>query len=370
MQAHTLRTALIIVLPLLAAGAHAADCDANFSASGSFLSGKNFKTTAELPGVRPDDAFQGAYQAVAKEGFRIENADKTARVLTASDTKSSPGRNMPLNVTVEGAGSGARIVLTFALPAGALAPESAVKGGFCKIVAGAAAGQAAGGATPAQAQPPAAAAAQAPASAAAADNAGGPLCLANACLGMTLEQAAALPLVPRKKDAGPALIYNGQRGGVYGLDTKGKPVTLNIIGDVDRAWIGQYQQNVRTLCGAPPYLLAWLPASSGQPIALTFVPVLRDGKTVFVLNKMMRILPHPMSASDRQALEAQSRARYGAALVGYQEGYAIELRNKGVITAPMAVLGPTDLQLKGPTQPDINPALIEQPGCTSKVSID
>jgi hypothetical protein len=356
-------TAMFLLLPLVSAGASAADCDANFTSSGNVLTGQTYRTNAALPGVGADAAFQGAYRYLAQAGWNIERADGTAGVLVALNANAGPGRRMALNVTVEPAGTDSRVTLNYANPAGAFSPEAAIRGEFCKLVAAAAAAPAAG-ARPAGAVPPHAVSAQQNTQAA-----GPALCLANACLGMTLEQAGTLKLRPRGT-SGPAFAPTQERLGMYGIDAKGKLVNIDPNFGIDNAWIRQYAGTVKTLCAGPGTLRAVTSTSDGTPVSLTFVLGLANGKPAYVVNEISRTFPLNMSEPEQRNLETQLRARYGAAFAKAGEPKAQQFLASPDNRQPFVLMTKNDLLLKGVAPPPPGQALLEQPGCSTTVNLD
>ncbi|MEN3366670.1 MAG: hypothetical protein V7606_3944, partial [Burkholderiales bacterium] len=74
---------LAVLMTGLGASAHAfaAPCDETFSSSGNFFTGTVYKTWAELPGIKPDNAYKGAYLYTAKDGWKILQADKDLRII-------------------------------------------------------------------------------------------------------------------------------------------------------------------------------------------------------------------------------------------------------------------------------------------------
>lgn len=228
----------------LSASSHAADCDSNFSSAGNFLSGQQFKTSAQLANVAPDSAFAAVQRHLASQGWAIQHADRTAGVLTAWHAGSRAERPIPLSVTVEDAPGGSKLSLSFSTPGGAFSPAGSVKEEFCKVAAAALAAPAA----PAALQTAAANARVGAVPAGAADISRkavptpvvpGQICLGKACLGMTLEEAGALPLEDfaysnfKASDNGDCLTC----GGAYGINAKGQRIWYSIFGNVDKKWI-------------------------------------------------------------------------------------------------------------------------------------
>jgi hypothetical protein len=362
---------LALLLPFIPIHAQAADCDRNFTTAGSILTGKRYTTVAELPNVTADSAYQSSYQSIAKQGFIIQQSDSSARVITAVDSNSAPGRPAPLNVTVESAQNGATITLTFGTPAGAFAPEGSVKDEFCKIVRAAA--------TPQQELARSVAAeplqrSDDRANAIGRTNAGaGRVCLANACIGMSLEEAAKLNLksVSTTSSAQSNFPHIGNRFGYYGLDAKGKLIAINNSSSIDRAWIRQFLQTMHIMCIPPEQLGAEVSASDGTPIQLGFNLKEQNGKVGYVLFSVRRMLPNNMSASEQSKFVDEVRNRYGRAFIESNDiGRTIKASN-GEIDEGVAMVFPSFVELRGPGTPrGLGAKLMEQPNCSSRIQLD
>jgi hypothetical protein len=362
-------TSVALLLALLPFHAQASDCDSNFASSGSLLTGKTYKTVAELPNVSANSAYQAAYLSIAKQGFIIRQSDSTARVISAQTNNSAPGREAPLNATIESSPTGAIITLIFATPAGAFSPEASVKDEFCKIVQAAAVPQ----------QDTARSAAtqmttsveDKDARNAQTDLGAGKVCLANACIGMSLEEAAKLNLKPSSMKTAPNANFAPiqARFGNYGLDANGKLVGMRSLA-VDRVWIQQFLQTMRTMCQVPFQLNAQVAASDGTPVDLVFVLRKRNGKVEYGLSMISRLLPENMSVAERKNFENEVRQRYGRAYIENASIGKTAAAYNGQISEPAVILNPRSLQLLGPQTPGIAAQLMEQPGCSNKVSLD
>lgn len=362
-------TRTLFLLALLPLHAQASDCDSNFASSGNLLTGKTYKTFAELPDVGANSAYQAAYLSIAKQGFVIRQSDSTARVISAQTSNSARGREALLNATVEPSPKGAVISLTFATPAGAFSPEAGVKDEFCKIVQAAAVPQqeTARAAAPQATSP----ADDRDAPGTRTDTGPGKVCLANACLGMSLEEAAKLNLNPQSTGSVPRASFgpiNG-RSGYYGLDANGKLIGMKSLA-VDRVWIQQFLQTMRTMCQVPTQLGAEITASDGTPIGLVFVLRQRNGKVEYGLYSISRALPENMSATERKNFENEVRHRYGAAFVDSADIRKAAAAYNGSNAEPAVLLSPHHLQLLAPRGPKVDTQLMEQPGCSNKVSLD
>lgn len=352
---------LAFVSALLPLSAEAADCDRNFTSSGNFLSGQIFRTVAELPNVSADSAYDSAYQAIAKQGFSIGHADRNARVISALNSGSRPERQIPLNATIERAQHGATISLNFSTPPGAFASEEGIKAEFCKIVAAAAVERhqdAQPGSSHRQenGMPVFTASANAPR-----------ICLANACIGMTLEEAGKLNLKSTSNPSNFSPINS--RLGYYGLDANGKLIAMN-TSRIDSLWIRQYLQSVRTMCVTPGRLHAETSTSDGTPVRLGFDLTTQYGKVEYVLRSITRGLPDHMSASERKNFENEVRQRYGRAFIETGDIARNVKANNGELGEAVVMLNPSFLELLGPGRPQGTLKLMEQPGCSNKARLD
>lgn len=364
------RLALAFCALAASMSAHAADCDTNFKATGSFLSGEKFATFTELPNIQADSAFTVVQRYFAAEGWTIRHADRAAGVLTAWHSQSRPERPFPLTVTVEPSQAGAKLSLVFVTPGGAFSSTGAIQKEFCQVASVALAASASP-ATPASPidQPGRVQASAAPvlsSRSAPAPAASRRLCLGQACLGMTLEEAASLPLdestLSKFKTS-----TNGDCwacGTAYGLDSKGRRVWYSIPPIADRKWIQQYAQTIKLACviGTPS---AHMKASDGQRIILNFAPATRDGKGVMELVTITRFLPDTMSESQRKAFEQQARERYGSAF------YVMTSLNNPP-RGPFVSVGHDAMAIHGVRQEgnDVNRMQKEQPGCSERTTLE
>jgi hypothetical protein len=117
------------------------DCASNFSVEGNFFKGKVYKTSAELPAVKPEAAFRKAYLFTSANGFTIASSDKEMGVISASQSVSyGEGKSVPLNIQIEPVGNGSKISILYSTSGGVTSPEDAVKKHFCSTIAEAAKG--------------------------------------------------------------------------------------------------------------------------------------------------------------------------------------------------------------------------------------
>lgn len=112
----------------------AAECGGTFSQSGAAFLGKSYKLQVETSS-QPGPVFNGAYRAVVKEGWKVEQSDREAGVITALHSDYlSKGKRLPLSVTIEPTQTGSALTLQFTTPPGVFSAEGDVREGFCKIV--------------------------------------------------------------------------------------------------------------------------------------------------------------------------------------------------------------------------------------------
>jgi hypothetical protein len=129
---------VLLTSVIAANGVLAAQCETNFTSTGSFFAGKTMKTFAI---VEPDQAtaFKGVYKALVSSGWTVTQSDKELGVITATETVSyGNGKTVPLNVVVDKADNGGtKVSLTFTMSGGLAASADSIKSGFCKLIAGA-----------------------------------------------------------------------------------------------------------------------------------------------------------------------------------------------------------------------------------------
>ena len=112
------------------------ECAANFSVSGNFFAGKQYKTSATLPGVRAETAYKKAYASLVKKGYQITHADKDVGMISAAQqvSFSQGGKTAPLNILIEAVPrAGSKITFSFSTAGGLTASGDTVRDEFCKI---------------------------------------------------------------------------------------------------------------------------------------------------------------------------------------------------------------------------------------------
>lgn len=119
-----------------AALADSSQCGGNFTVEGSFFSGKTYKTWADFPGTKPDDAFKKVYAYTVKDGWKVSQADKELGVISASqDVSYGNGKTAPLNLVIEPIANGTKVSMTYSTSGGVTSPDDAVKKHFCVTLA-------------------------------------------------------------------------------------------------------------------------------------------------------------------------------------------------------------------------------------------
>ncbi|CAH0533147.1 hypothetical protein VST7929_01008 [Vibrio stylophorae] len=110
-------------------------CAKNLTVEGSFITGRQFKTTGFVSGTSKNKAYQKVYKHLAMEGWNIVNANKEMGIINASQAVSfGEGETAPLNVMVEPQKGGVDVFVSFAIGGGVSTSKDAVIDAFCKIV--------------------------------------------------------------------------------------------------------------------------------------------------------------------------------------------------------------------------------------------
>ncbi|MES2047428.1 MAG: hypothetical protein V4447_03430 [Pseudomonadota bacterium] len=120
------------------ASAIATSCEDNFAVTGSFFTGKVYKTWSDLPAGKFESAYKGAYLYTLKNGWKLLSSDKDLGVFTVAQAGLlASGKTVPLNVAIEKSDVRTKISITYTTPAGVSSPEDAVKLDFCKTISAA-----------------------------------------------------------------------------------------------------------------------------------------------------------------------------------------------------------------------------------------
>lgn len=130
MRLNTLKNALALTFAfLLGTNAFAQACSDNFTVTGNLITGTTYKSYVELPAIPSDSAWQAAYAQIAKDGWKIERADKSAGIINSQNVNAT--RPMPMNVVVEKQGNGSKVSITYYTPPAASSPQDVVRKFFC-----------------------------------------------------------------------------------------------------------------------------------------------------------------------------------------------------------------------------------------------
>jgi len=183
----------------------------------------------------------------------------------------------------------------------------------------------------------------------------GTLCVEQACLGMTLSAAAALPLAPARF----GFKLDDQRAESYGLDGAGRRVSFADQGEMDGELISQFQARVTTICRFGT-ASARLKVGDAEHILL-FNPAMRNGKGELILTEIAYPLPRKVSDDEVQRLVAQAKARYGAAYAGQ---WTPTVTRPTVALYDQMIMA-RSLVLRLPVE-DVAARLLAQPGCAGK----
>ena len=111
-------------------------CAKNFSVSGSFLSGRKYRSYQDFTGISESKAFTKVAQHIATNGWNIINTDKSLGMITATQgVVGGPGKTVPLNVVVKKTdSSNVRVECVYSLSPGLMTSADGVKDGFCQII--------------------------------------------------------------------------------------------------------------------------------------------------------------------------------------------------------------------------------------------
>jgi hypothetical protein len=183
----------------------------------------------------------------------------------------------------------------------------------------------------------------------------GRLCVDEACLGMTLAEAEALPLAPARY-----AFKLGGKGDHHGLDSSGQRVNYAETGEFDAAVIRQFRSGVATVCSFGS-ATARLTGSDGRQLVLLFVAAMKNGKGELVLSEIGSFLPKQLSEAEVQRVKTEARARYGDA---FSATWSKTITRPDVALYQNRMVGNT-LTLRLPEH-DVGAALMAQPGCAGE----
>ncbi len=111
-------------------------CITNYSVTGEFWLGRQFKTYEDFQKVSKRIAFDVLVSAITSDGFQITNINKDAGIISASQTVSyGNGKTVPLNAIVkDNSTGGARVELVFTVSGGLAVATDALQSKFCKYL--------------------------------------------------------------------------------------------------------------------------------------------------------------------------------------------------------------------------------------------
>jgi hypothetical protein len=111
-------------------------CVANYSTTGGFWAGKQFKTFEAFPTVPPATAFVRIGGEIAANGYQIISSNKDLGIISASNAVVSPdSKTVPLNAVIRNDGNGgSRVELLFSLSTGLVTSADGVQNTFCKLL--------------------------------------------------------------------------------------------------------------------------------------------------------------------------------------------------------------------------------------------
>jgi hypothetical protein len=349
-------TAIAVAIFGSAVPAFAQDCASNFQVGKNKAGGASYSTMAQLPGNSVEQAFQLSQQVVGQEGWKVYQTHPAQYAAFARNSQvTASGKTGELTFSTTATDNGMVLAIVYDNPPGVNSPANAVKDHFCKI-ADSLRKQIA--AAPAPIKQVASANVAGANAAVVHSEPEGKVCLAKACLGMTLSEVAKLALEPAGHtalDFGP----KAPHGGSYGLAPGGSRVNFSNMGSLDSKTMPQFAKSVDTICRFHA-LSASMKASDGQRIVLQFRPTMRNGKAILVVNDIVRYLPPNMSSSELDRFAEAARAQYGSLL---NRSWEVPIK----VTAVQ--LNHDKLRLVAPWE-ELSGKMLEQPGCSPKVSLE
>lgn len=352
------QAAIVAALFGATAPALAQDCLSNFQVGKNKAGGASYSALAQLPGNNVGQAFQLSQQVVGQEGWKVYQTvpEQNAGFARNSQVTAS-GKTGELTFSTAATDNGMVFAIVYDNPAGVNSPERAVKDHFCKIAESLRKQIAAAPMAPAAKS----AGGQVAGSSATIVQSGSErkVCLAKACLGMTVEEVAKLdvqlPAGVPKFEYGPKVVS----GNSYGIAPNGSRVEFSNIGTFDAKTLAGFGKGVDRICRFHSATVL-MKASDGQRITISFRPEFRDGKAILAVNDITRYLPPNMSESELQRFADAARGQYGDLL-----NRTWETLNK-VTTVQ---LDHSKLRLVSPYT-ELSGKMLEQPGCSAKVSLD
>lgn len=187
------------------------------------------------------------------------------------------------------------------------------------------------------------------------------MCIAQACLGMTVQDATSLPLLDVPSHLKMAFKSDSLQG--HGLDKQGRRVWIG-TGNFERRSIQEYAQRVHTTC-AVEHKTAWLQSSDGNKVFVRFTPAMVQGRGTLVVTEITRVLGPSMNDAQYAALADQARKRYGAAF----SEQPVRLATHPTAWLDFGFSHGRVLELAMPVV-DQKQAMLSQPGCGAPPSLD
>lgn len=350
--------AIAAAICAFAAPAFAQDCVGNFQVGKNKAGGASYSAVAQLPGKNVEQAYLLSQQVVGQEGWKVYQTfpAQYAGFARNSQTTAS-GKTGELTFTTAVGNDGMILAIVYDNPPGVNSPERAVKDHFCKIaeslrkqIAAAPAAAPATHVASGRVSGSNAAVVETPAT--------GKLCLAGACLGMTVAEASKLKL-----DAAPStLVQFGPNVAAFGraVSADGRQIKMTDGGWFDSKSMAAFAKGVSTICELRSGPAARMKASDGLPITMHFSPTIRDGKGTLILTKIERALPG-MSDADYKQFEDKAAAQFGSAYVYGSKAPPSD--------RPYAQVYGPKLTLALPYEP-MGDRLMATPGCSTKASLD
>lgn len=113
---------------------NAPPCSKNFQVSGSFMTGRQYKSSVQLLGISAETAYKKAFSELAKKGWQIIASDRDARMISANQgvSLSRSGRTVPMTVIItDEPPRSSNVSLTVSLSGGMMTSEDAIRNEFC-----------------------------------------------------------------------------------------------------------------------------------------------------------------------------------------------------------------------------------------------
>lgn len=110
-------------------------CAANFSVTGSVLSGQTFTSFEERPGANKIMVYDRVVRSLTTKGYNVTSANKELGIVSAlNPITMGKGSRATLNVAVSDSQNRVRVDTTFAIPGLTATSTSAVRDEFCVIL--------------------------------------------------------------------------------------------------------------------------------------------------------------------------------------------------------------------------------------------